>query len=60
MSDPVFGDDGAGQEGPSKYVTLVSCDGFESVVLRDAAYISPLIKSMLDPKSKQPVASVAP
>ncbi|KAI0181595.1 POZ domain-containing protein [Hypoxylon sp. FL1284] len=38
--------------GPSKYVTLVSSDGFEFVVLRDATFISPAIKSMLDPKSQ--------
>ncbi|OTA55223.1 POZ domain-containing protein [Hypoxylon sp. EC38] len=36
----------------SKYVTLVSSDGFEFVVLREAAFISPAIKSMLDPKSQ--------
>lgn len=36
---------------PSKYVTLVSGDGFEFVVLRDAAMISPIIKGMLDPTS---------
>ncbi|KAI1637250.1 POZ domain-containing protein [Biscogniauxia mediterranea] len=37
---------------PSKYITLVSSDGFEFVVMRQAAYISPAIKSMLDPKSQ--------
>jgi len=31
----------------SKYITLVSGDGFEFVVLRDAAMISPTIKGML-------------
>lgn len=36
---------------PSKYVTLVSGDGFEFVVLRDAAMVSPIIKGMLDPRS---------
>ncbi|KAI2611164.1 POZ domain-containing protein [Hypoxylon fragiforme] len=36
----------------SKYVTLVSSDGFEFVVLRKAAMISPAIRGMLDPKSK--------
>lgn len=36
---------------PSEYVTLVSADGFEFVVLRDAAQVSPIIKSMLDLKS---------
>jgi len=39
-------------QGLSKYVTLVSSDGFEFVVLRDAACISGAIKRMLDPKSK--------
>ncbi|KAK3314698.1 BTB/POZ protein [Apodospora peruviana] len=32
---------------PSKYITLVSSDGFEFVVLREAAMISPTIKGML-------------
>ncbi|KAI8634377.1 Skp1 family protein [Xylariaceae sp. FL1651] len=36
----------------SKYVTLVSSDGFEFTVLRQAVMISPAIKSMLDPKSQ--------
>ncbi|KAI0479128.1 Skp1 family protein [Xylariaceae sp. FL0804] len=36
----------------SKYVTLVSSDGFEFVVLRQAAAVSPFIKSMLDPSSQ--------
>ncbi len=35
----------------SKYVTLVSGDGFEFVVLREAACVSGAIKRMLDPKS---------
>ena len=34
-----------------KYVTLVSSDGFEFVVLREAALRSKVIKSMLDPRS---------
>ncbi|CAG8981733.1 hypothetical protein HYALB_00013432 [Hymenoscyphus albidus] len=38
--------------GLSKYVTLISSDGFEFVVLREAACISGAIKRMLDPKSK--------
>ncbi|RYO95966.1 hypothetical protein DL765_011704 [Monosporascus sp. GIB2] len=42
-------DDGSG---PSRYITLVSSDGFEFVVLRQAAFISPAIKKMLDPKSQ--------
>ncbi|KAI1647743.1 POZ domain-containing protein [Daldinia loculata] len=37
---------------PHKFVTLVSSDGFEFVVLREAALVSPAIKSMLDPKSQ--------
>ncbi|KAI4870555.1 Skp1 family protein [Hypoxylon rubiginosum] len=36
----------------SKYVTLVSSDGFEFVLLREATFVSPAIKSMLDPKSQ--------
>ncbi|RYP31329.1 hypothetical protein DL767_005842 [Monosporascus sp. MG133] len=36
---------------PSRYITLVSSDGFEFVVLRQAAFISPAIKKMLDPKT---------
>jgi transcription elongation factor B subunit 1 len=35
----------------SKYVTLVSSDGFEFVILREAACVSGAIKRMLDPKS---------
>ena len=31
----------------SKYVTLISRDGFEFVVLRDATMVSPTIKGML-------------
>ncbi|KAI1305429.1 BTB/POZ protein [Xylaria venustula] len=38
--------------GPMKYVTLVSSDGYEFVVLREAVLISSAIKSMLDPKSR--------
>lgn len=45
------GDD-ADASAPSKYVTLVSGDGFEFVVLREAAKISPIIKGMLDPRSQ--------
>ncbi|KAI1442437.1 POZ domain-containing protein [Annulohypoxylon stygium] len=36
----------------SKYVTLVSSDGYEFVVLREATLVSPAIKSMLDPNSQ--------
>ncbi|KAI1169467.1 BTB/POZ protein [Nemania sp. FL0916] len=35
----------------NKYVTLVSSDGFEFVVLREAVMISSAIKGMLDPRS---------
>jgi hypothetical protein len=38
----------------AKYITLVSSDGFEFVVLRDAAMISPAIKGMLGPGSRLP------
>lgn len=31
----------------SKYVTLISSDGFEFVVLREATLVSPTIKGML-------------
>lgn len=37
---------------PSKYITLVSADGFEFVVLREAAMVSPIIKGMLDVRSR--------
>ncbi|KAL8346474.1 hypothetical protein RB601_003832 [Gaeumannomyces tritici] len=37
---------------PSKYITLVSSDGFEFVVLREAAMASPTIKTMVNPQSK--------
>ena len=36
---------------PSKWVTLVSSDGFEFVVLRELACRSGAIRRMLDPKS---------
>lgn len=36
----------------SKYVTLISSDGFEFVVLRDAACVGGAIKRMLDPTSE--------
>ncbi|KAI9744897.1 MAG: hypothetical protein M1818_001822 [Claussenomyces sp. TS43310] len=35
----------------SKFVTLVSSDGFEFVVLREAACVSGAIRRMLDPRS---------
>ncbi len=36
---------------PSKYITLVSMEGYEFVIMREAAMISPFIRRMLDPKS---------
>ncbi|KAF4453601.1 transcription elongation factor B, polypeptide 1 [Fusarium austroafricanum] len=39
-------------QAPSKYITLVSGDGFEFVVLREAALVSPIIKGMLDVRSQ--------
>lgn len=36
-----------GEAAPSQYVTLISADGFEFVVLREATLISPTIKGML-------------
>ncbi|KAI5863579.1 Skp1 family protein [Durotheca rogersii] len=36
----------------SKYVTLVSSDGFEFVVLLQATLVSPVIRGMLDPQSQ--------
>ena len=35
------------EPGTSKYITLVSSDGFEFVVLREAALVSEAIKGML-------------
>jgi hypothetical protein len=43
----------------SKYVTLVSSDGFEFVVLREAACVSGAIKRMLDPKSMCAVSTIS-
>ena len=42
----------ADSKAPSKYITLVAADGFEFVVLRDAAMVSPVIKGMLDVRSE--------
>jgi elongin-C len=44
----------------SKYVTLISSDGFEFVVLREAACISGAIKRMLDPKSTYSTFPIPP
>ncbi|KAK6587072.1 hypothetical protein PZA11_000362 [Diplocarpon coronariae] len=38
-------------QGLSKYITLISSDKFEFVVLREAACRSGAIRKMLDPKS---------
>ena len=38
-------------EGLSKYVTLISSDGFEYIIRRETAYVAGTIKRMLDPKS---------
>lgn len=35
----------------SKYITLVSADDFEFVMLREAAMVSPFIRATLDPRS---------
>ena len=37
---------------PSEYVTLISSDGFEFIIRREAACISGTIKRMLDPNSE--------
>ena len=42
----------AGDGGHADYVTLVSNDGFEFVVLRSAAEVSGLCRRMLDLRSK--------
>ncbi|KAL8987905.1 MAG: hypothetical protein Q9169_008635 [Polycauliona sp. 2 TL-2023] len=36
---------------PSEYITLISNDGFEFVILREAACVAGTIKRMLDPAS---------
>ncbi|CAF9941667.1 MAG: Transcription elongation factor B (SIII), polypeptide 1 (15kDa, elongin C) [Heterodermia speciosa] len=35
----------------STHVTLISSDGFEFIILREAAYVAGTIKKMLDPTS---------
>ncbi|KAL8857498.1 MAG: hypothetical protein Q9178_005993 [Gyalolechia marmorata] len=42
---------------PSEYVTLISNDGFEFVVLREAACVAGTIRKMLDPNSNFQEAS---
>lgn len=37
---------------PSIYVTLISSDDHEFIVLREAAYVAGTIKRMLDPQSE--------
>ncbi|MDI1486544.1 MAG: elongin C [Ramalina farinacea] len=37
---------------PSHYVTLISNDGFEFIVQRDAACVAGTIRKMLDPQSR--------
>ncbi|KAG0651277.1 Elongin-C [Hyphodiscus hymeniophilus] len=39
-------------QGVSEYVTLISSDGFEFVLLREAACVSGAIRRMLDPTSR--------
>ncbi|KAI2632469.1 Skp1 family protein [Hypomontagnella submonticulosa] len=43
----------------SKYVTLISNDGREFVVLREATYVSPPIKAMLNPEGKFAESQIA-
>ena len=43
---------------PSSHVTLISSDGFEFIVLREAAYVAGTIKKMLDPTSASPESPV--
>ena len=40
------------EEALSPYVTLISNDGFEFIVTRDAACVAGTIKKMLDPTSE--------
>ncbi|KID91582.1 BTB/POZ fold protein [Metarhizium guizhouense ARSEF 977] len=47
-------------QAPSKYVTLVSGDGFEFVVLREAAMVSPIIKGMLDVRNMSSSIQLTP
>ncbi|KAL8730530.1 MAG: hypothetical protein Q9166_003980 [cf. Caloplaca sp. 2 TL-2023] len=35
------------------YITLISNDGFEFIILREAACVAGTIRKMLDPTSKQ-------
>ena len=41
------GDDAGDEVAASKYITLISAEGFEFVVLREATLVSPTIKAML-------------
>ena len=38
-------------ESASKYVTIVSVDGFEFIVRRDAANVSKVLRRSFDPRS---------
>ena len=38
----------------STHVTLISSDGYEFIILREAAYVAGTIKKMLDPTSLSP------
>ena len=42
---------------PPPFVTLISNDGFEFIVSRDAACVAGTIKKMLDPTSKPLILS---
>lgn len=39
---------------PAEYVTLISNDDFEFIVLREAACVAGTMKKMLDPQSQSP------
>ena len=44
----------------SPYVTLISSDGFEFIISREAACVAGTIKKMLDPQSACPEISPSP
>ena len=46
------------QPKPSEFVTLVSDDGFEFIISREAACVSGTIRRMLDPSSKRGLNAV--
>lgn len=41
----------------TRYITLISNDGFEFILTRDAACVAGTIKKMLDPQSAPPLPS---